>query len=49
MKKRIILIATMVTSLGVFCLGMNLELKNEAQVKKTNHQSVIYVNDPSGW
>lgn len=47
MKK---IIATMlVTSLGLFYLGINNSLENEGQVKKIDYQHVFYVNDPSGW
>lgn len=49
MNKRTMLIVIMVISVGLCGLGINSELKNEAQVKKTSDQNVMYINDPSGW
>ncbi len=47
--KKIMITAMIVTSLGLFYLGINESWKNEVQVKEMDYQHVLYVNDPSGW
>lgn len=39
----------MVTSIGLFYLGINNCSKDEVLEKKMDYQPVLYVEDPSGW